>query len=59
MNTKKFLLALGAVMLLSQPVWASRWDVNNDGDVTSADVTAIYDRLLAGDTPLCPRLTMT
>ncbi len=52
MNTKKFLLALGAVMLLSQPVWASRWDVNNDGDVTSADVTAIYDRLLAGDTSL-------
>ena len=45
---KKILLVLGALLLLAQPLSANRWDVNGDGYVTSADITAIYDYLLMG-----------
>ena len=49
MNTmKKFLLTMGALLLLTQPLSANQWDVNGDGYVTSADITAIYDHLLIG-----------
>ena len=49
MNTKRFLLAMGAVLMLSLPMSANRWDVNGDGAVTAADITAVYDKLLNGD----------
>lgn len=49
MNTmKKFLLSMGALFLLAQPLSANQWDVNCDGYVTSADITAIYDHILMG-----------
>jgi formylglycine-generating enzyme required for sulfatase activity len=48
MNIKKLLLAIGALLLLAQPMSANRWDVNGDGHITAGDVTAIYDYLLNG-----------
>ena len=35
--------------MLSLPMSANRWDVNGDGAVTAADITAVYDKLLNGD----------
>ena len=49
MNTKRFLLSMGAVLMLSLPMWADNWDVTGDGVVTAADVTAVYNRLLNND----------
>ncbi len=46
MNTKRFLLAMGAFLMLAMPSWAKGWDVTGDGVVTAADVTAVYDKLL-------------
>lgn len=46
---KKFLLAFGAVVALialSQPISANRWDVNGDGTVSSTDITLLYNYLL-------------
>ena len=48
-TTKKLLLAMGALLMLALPVSANQWDVNGDGHITSADVTAIYDHLLNND----------
>lgn len=50
MNIKRFLLALGAVLMLSMPMLANRWDVTGDGQVTAADITAVYNKLLNNDT---------
>ena len=50
MNVKRFLLAIGALLMLALPMSANRWDVTGDGEVTAADVTAIYDKLLNNDT---------
>ena len=50
MNTiKKFSLAMAALMVSALPMSANEWDVNGDGHITSADVTAIYDHLLNND----------
>ena len=50
MNTiKKFSLAMAALMVSALPMSANQWDVNGDGHITSADVTAIYDHLLNND----------
>lgn len=49
MKTKRFLLAVGALVLLVLPMSANRWDVNNDGTVNAADVTALYNYILNGD----------
>ena len=46
MNTKRFLLVMGAFLMLAMPSWAKGWDVTGDGVVTAADVTAVYDKLL-------------
>ncbi len=45
----KKVFALFLVMLISQAVFAYNGDVNGDGTVTSADVTAIYNFILNGD----------
>ena len=36
-------------MVSALPMSANQWDVNGDGHITSADVTAIYDHLLNND----------
>lgn len=50
MNTKRFLLAMGAILMLSMPMLAKGWDVTGDGQVTAADITAVYNKLLNNDT---------
>ncbi len=50
MKTKKFLLAMGAMLMLALPMSANKWDVTGDGEVTAADVTAVYNKLLDNDT---------
>ena len=50
MNTRRFLLAVGAIMMLALPMSADNWDVTGDGEVTAADITAVYSKLLTGDT---------
>ena len=49
MNTiKKFSLAMAALMVSALPMSANQWDVNGDGHITIADVTALIDLLLSG-----------
>ena len=36
--------------MLALPMSAYNWDVNGDGNVTAADVTAVYNKLLNNDT---------
>lgn len=50
MNTKRFLLAMGAVLMLAMPISANKWDVTGDGQITAADITAVYNKLLNNDT---------
>ncbi len=50
MNTKRFLLAMGAILMLSMPMLAKGWDVTGDGQVTAADITAVYNKMLINDT---------
>ena len=50
MNTKRFLLAMGAILMLSMPMLAKGWDVTGDGQVTAADITAVYNKMLNNDT---------
>ncbi len=45
----KKVFALFLLLLTSQAVFAHNGDVNGDGTVTSADVTAIYNFILNGD----------
>ena len=46
---KKFLLLLGAIAMLSLPMSAEQWDVDNDGVVSSVDITIVYNYLLNND----------
>lgn len=36
--------------MLALPLSADNWDVTGDGEVTAADITAVYDKLLTNDT---------
>ena len=38
------------MMMLSVPCWANKWDVTGDGQITAADITAVYSKLLNNDT---------